>query len=134
MDNLLSYCGLVNARIRTSEKDLPVQTNCVYNWGQTLFDDWCACWHWVHNLSNRIDLQSREPSQIKSNLKPKSLTFACVQSFFEVEYNFFYKSVISRDVFFFSNLIKSIQKFKYNFVCGLWMEDTIQVLIISKLV
>ena len=25
MDNLLSYCGLVNARISTSEKDLPVK-------------------------------------------------------------------------------------------------------------
>ena len=25
MDNLLSYCGLANARISTSEKDLPVQ-------------------------------------------------------------------------------------------------------------
>ena len=25
MDNLLSYCGLVDARISTSEKDLPVQ-------------------------------------------------------------------------------------------------------------
>ena len=24
MDNLLSYCGLVDARISTSEKDLPV--------------------------------------------------------------------------------------------------------------
>ena len=24
MDNLLSYCGLVDARLRTSEKDLPV--------------------------------------------------------------------------------------------------------------
>ena len=25
MNNLLSYCGLVNARISASEKDLPVQ-------------------------------------------------------------------------------------------------------------
>ena len=25
MNNLLSYCGLVDARIRASEKDLPVQ-------------------------------------------------------------------------------------------------------------
>ena len=25
-DNLLSYCGLVNARIRASEKDLPVKS------------------------------------------------------------------------------------------------------------
>ena len=25
MDNLLSYCGLVDARIRASNKDLPVQ-------------------------------------------------------------------------------------------------------------
>jgi hypothetical protein len=27
MDNLLSYCGLVDARISTSEKDLPVQNH-----------------------------------------------------------------------------------------------------------
>ena len=27
MDNLLSYCGLVNSRISTSEKDLPVRCN-----------------------------------------------------------------------------------------------------------
>ena len=26
MNNLLSYCGLVDARIRASEKDLPVHT------------------------------------------------------------------------------------------------------------
>jgi hypothetical protein len=25
MNNLLSYCGLVNAKIRASEKDLPVK-------------------------------------------------------------------------------------------------------------
>ena len=25
MNNLLSYCGLVNAKIRASDKDLPVQ-------------------------------------------------------------------------------------------------------------
>ena len=27
MNNLLSYCGLVDARISATEKDLPVQTN-----------------------------------------------------------------------------------------------------------
>ena len=27
MNNLLSYCGLVDARISASEKDLPVQKN-----------------------------------------------------------------------------------------------------------
>ena len=27
MNNFLSYCGLVDARISASEKDLPVQTN-----------------------------------------------------------------------------------------------------------
>ena len=27
MNNLSSYCGLVNARIRASDKDLPVKTN-----------------------------------------------------------------------------------------------------------
>ena len=27
MNNLLSYCGLVDARIRTSKKDLPVMGN-----------------------------------------------------------------------------------------------------------
>ena len=27
MDNLLSYCGLVDARISTSEKDLPQKVN-----------------------------------------------------------------------------------------------------------
>ena len=27
MNNLLSYCGLVDAKIRASDKDLPVPTN-----------------------------------------------------------------------------------------------------------
>ena len=27
MNNLLSYCGLINAKIRASNKDLPVQWN-----------------------------------------------------------------------------------------------------------
>ena len=31
MNNLLSYCGLVDARISASEKDLPVQASvCIY--------------------------------------------------------------------------------------------------------
>jgi hypothetical protein len=30
MNNLLSYCGLVDAKIRASEKDLPVQMMVVY--------------------------------------------------------------------------------------------------------
>ena len=32
MNNLLSYCGLVDARISTSEKDLPVQELIGNNW------------------------------------------------------------------------------------------------------
>ena len=30
MDNILSYCGLVDARISTSEKDLPVQCTIIF--------------------------------------------------------------------------------------------------------
>ena len=31
MNNLLSYCGLTDARMRASEKDLPVNTVIEYN-------------------------------------------------------------------------------------------------------
>ena len=31
MNNLLSYCGLVDARISASEKDLPVTGHVIYN-------------------------------------------------------------------------------------------------------
>ena len=30
MNNLLSYCGLVDAKIRASDKDLPVQLKIIY--------------------------------------------------------------------------------------------------------
>ena len=29
MNNLLSYCGLVDAKIRTSDKDLPIKKSAV---------------------------------------------------------------------------------------------------------
>ena len=32
MNNLLSYCGLVNARIRASDKDLPVLHTTIHRW------------------------------------------------------------------------------------------------------
>ena len=31
MNNLLSYCGLVDARIRTSDKDLPVNFATIFS-------------------------------------------------------------------------------------------------------
>ena len=31
MNNLLSFCGLVDARISVSEKDLPVQSKCIHS-------------------------------------------------------------------------------------------------------
>jgi hypothetical protein len=30
MNNLLSYCGLIDAKIRASDKDLPVKTEAVF--------------------------------------------------------------------------------------------------------
>ena len=42
MKNLLSYCGLVDARIRASNKDLPVQytyLTCIGPIGQTVYTD-----------------------------------------------------------------------------------------------
>ena len=30
MNNLLSYCGLIDAKIRSSDKDLPVQPSYIY--------------------------------------------------------------------------------------------------------
>ena len=52
MDNLLSYCGLVDARISTSEKDLPVLSK-LFDWLiYELFDPsgppiYCALWFWA---------------------------------------------------------------------------------------
>ena len=34
MNNLSSYCGLVDAKIRTSDKDLPVASNSKWKMGQ----------------------------------------------------------------------------------------------------
>ena len=43
IDNLLSYCGLVDARISTSDKDLPLQTLLFVLAFKTMF---------VHNVLN----------------------------------------------------------------------------------
>ena len=45
MDNLLSYCGLVDARISTSEKDLPVQWNGHIIHDCTFIKDIAALFH-----------------------------------------------------------------------------------------
>ena len=39
MNNLLSYCGLIDARISASEKDLPVQGKCWHTFREIL-DIW----------------------------------------------------------------------------------------------
>ena len=36
MNTLLSYCGLVDAKIRASDKDLPVLCNCIGNCNMNL--------------------------------------------------------------------------------------------------
>ena len=38
MNNLLSYCGLVDARISVTEKDLPVQENSDWNISVTIIN------------------------------------------------------------------------------------------------
>ena len=49
MNNLLSYCGLVNAKIRAPDKDLPVTSSIVEfteKMGKKSKDPWC---HWCKN-------------------------------------------------------------------------------------
>ena len=36
MNNLLSYCGLFDAKIRASDKDLPVHTDKIHNDSQVI--------------------------------------------------------------------------------------------------
>ena len=37
MNNLLSYCGLVDAKIRASDKDLPVNLRSLKNWKKSFY-------------------------------------------------------------------------------------------------
>ena len=56
MNNLLSYCGLIDAKIRASDKDLPVQTcNLQTGWfisnSHLKMDTFCH-FEFCHNRSN----------------------------------------------------------------------------------
>ena len=45
MNNLSSYCGLVDAKIGASDKDLPVSLHCTALWLETInmyVETWCV--------------------------------------------------------------------------------------------
>ena len=59
MNNLSSYCGLVDAKIRTSDKDLPVlattQYNPLGNFNSASEHLFVSTWHaWVHEYMNEF--------------------------------------------------------------------------------
>ena len=58
MDNLLSYCGLVDARISTSEKDLPVQWNGHIIHDCTFIKDIAALFHEQQCNQKKADLKT----------------------------------------------------------------------------
>ena len=64
MNNLLSYCGLVDARIRASNKDLPVRASFLDNLG-------CMAWMLLQKGVEKLmkNCMRKKPQNDKVNSK-----------------------------------------------------------------